>query len=263
MNNGITGAIIGDIISSRFLVSNSPGIDFVLFTDWSTFTGDTVMSIATAEWLSKQSELSVEMHLWGYRYDNRCYSEMFHMWLFEMPYPHPYNSFGSGAARRVVPVGLYAKDLEEALSLATKVAEITHNHPEGIKSAQIIASVVFLARSGKSKDEIKDYLETTFGYDLTLSRTVTQFSDNINVVQKALVAFFESDDYESAIRFAVAMKKGDERIAIMAGGIAAAFYGVPQDLLDKAWKYIPDEMHDIIEKFEYLCNQRSIVMTLT
>ena len=245
MNKGIMGAIIGDIVSSRFLVSNSPGPDFEFFTDWSTFTGDSVMSIATAEWLCRQSDLVVEMHLWGCNYDNRCYSAMFRMWLFEMPYPHPYNSFGSGAARRVIPVGLYAKDLDEALRLAKEASEITHNHPEGIKAAQIIASTVFLAKSGKSKGEIMDYLENT----LVLVRN--------NIIQKSLEAFFESSDYESAIRLAVAMQKGDERIAVMTGGIAAAYYGIPDDLLNEAWKYIPDDMRCAIENFERIGRQRS------
>lgn len=258
MNKGIMGAIIGDIVSSRFLVSNSPGSDFEFFTDWSTFTGDSVMSIATAEWLCRQSDLVVEMHLWGCNYDNRCYSAMFRMWLFEMSYPHPYNSFGSGAARRAVPAGLYAKDLDEALCLAEEVAKITHNHPEGIKSAQMIASAVFLAQSGKSKDEIRDYLESTFGYTLTFTKEDSNSLDFINVIQKALVAFLESSDYESAIRNAVALKRGDERIAVMTGGIAGAYYGVPQDLLDEAWKYVPSDMCRVVRNFESACNQRSI-----
>ena len=162
---GIIGAVIGDIVGSRFEWSNTKKTDFKLFVPWSKFTDDTVMTIAVAEWLAVGGDLTAIMQKWGRRYPGAGYGGMFSKWL-EAEDPKPYNSYGNGSAMRVSPVGFYAKSLEETLQLAKATAEVSHNHPQGIKGAQAIASSIYLASDGKSKEEIKEYVEAEFGYNL-------------------------------------------------------------------------------------------------
>lgn len=251
---GIIGAIIGDIVGSRFEWSNTKKTDFELFAPWSKFTDDTVMTIAVAEWLTVGGDLASIMQRWGRRYPGAGYGGMFSKWL-EAEVPKPYNSYGNGSAMRVSPVGFYAKSLEEALQLAKTTAEISHNHSQGIKGAQAIASSIYLALNGKSKEEIKEYVETEFGYNLHRSCDDIRPTYRFDVTcqgscPQAIIAFLDSNDYESAIRLAVSLGGDSDTIACMTGGMAAAFYGVPDDLVAKAREYLSEDIIQTIGSFE-------------
>lgn len=167
---------------------------------------------------------------------------MFYEWPFYSKNKEPYNSFGNGAGMRVSPCGYFANSLEEALDLAKQSAEVTHNHPEGIKGAQAIAAAIFLARQHKSKDEIREYIERTFNYNLHRTcdeiRLAYRFDETCQgFCPEAIIAFLDSHDYESAIRLAVSLGGDSDTIACMTGGISAAYYGIP------AWivKYVVTE----------------------
>ena len=254
---GIIGAIIGDIAGSRFEWNNCKSTQFEFFTPACRFTDDSVMTIAVADWLANHNDLSETMHKWGNNYPHAGYGGMFRRWLFSMS-PEtrkPYNSFGNGSGMRVSPCGFYARSIEEALDLARQSAEVTHNHPEGIKGAQAIASAIFLAQKGESKQTIKDYIEKTFGYDLhrTLDEIRPDYDFDVTCqgsCPEAILAFLESSNYESAIRLAISLGGDSDTIACMSGGIAAAFYGVPDELIGQAEAFLDSNMTGAIHAFE-------------
>ena len=251
---GIIGAVIGDVVGSRFEWSNTKKTDFDLFAPWSKFTDDTVMTIAVTEWLTAGGDLALIMQKWGRRYPGAGYGGMFSKWL-DSENPKPYNSYGNGSAMRVSPVGFYAKSMEETLELAKVTAEVSHNHPQGIKGAQAIAASIYLALNGKSKDEIREYVETEFGYNLHRTCDDIRPAYRFDVTcqgscPQAIIAFLDSSDYESAIRLAVSLGGDSDTIACMAGGIAAAFYGVQDDIVVKAWEYLSEDIIKTIESFE-------------
>lgn len=262
VSGGITGAIIGDIIGSFYEFGNCKSTNISLFTSSSQFTDDTVMTIAVADWLLSEVPLQKTMSDWGQEYPNKGYGRMFYEWLFYSKDKEPYNSFGNGAGMRVSPCGYYANSIEEALELARQSAEVTHNHPEGIKGAQAIASAIFWAREHKAKDEIRDYIEKTFGYNLHRTcdeiRPTYQFDETCQgSCPEAIIAFLDSHDYESAIRLAISLGGDSDTIACMAGGIAAAYYGIPAWMVKYiASEYLPQYMRDIIERFDEACAKR-------
>lgn len=257
-NRGIMGAIIGDIVGSRFESrwKHHKSTDFTLFTSANIFTDDTVMTVAVADWLLGR-DLVDSMRDWGRRYPDRGYGGKFRGWLFSQERQSPYNSFGNGSGMRVSPAGFYAHSLDEALDLARKSAEVTHNHPEGIKGAQAIASAIYLARAGRSKKEIRDCIEQTFGYDLHADCDDIRPNYEFDVTcqgscPEAIIAFLDSRNYESAIRLAVSLGGDSDTIACMTGGIAAAFYGVPNAIIEQAIKYLPDDMLEVIREFDHM-----------
>lgn len=255
MKKGIIGAIIGDIVGSRFEWNNHKSTDFDLFANGCRFTDDTVMTVAVAEWLETGKPLPDIMRKWAKKYPLCGYGVKFFNWLFIDPNPQPYDSLGNGSGMRVSPVGFVAISVDDACDLARRSAEVSHNHPEGIKGAQAIASAIFLAREGRSKEEIRDYIEQTFGYNLHRTcdeiRPTYQFNMTCEgSCPEAIVAFLDSTDYESAIRLAVSLGGDSDTIACMTGGIAAAFYGVPDHIIEQAMEYIPDDMMEIINKFD-------------
>ena len=262
VSGGITGAIIGDIIGSFYEFCNCKSTNISLFTGSSQFTDDTVMTIAVADWLLSEVPLQKTMSDWGQEYPNKGYGGMFYEWLFYSKDKEPYNSFGNGAGMRVSPCGYYANSIEEALELARQSAEVTHNHPEGIKGAQAIASAIFWAREHKAKDEIRDYIEKTFGYNLHRTcdeiRPTYQFDETCQgSCPEAIIAFLDSHDYESAIRLAISLGGDSDTIACMTGGIAAAYYGIPAWMVKYiASEYLPQYMRDIIERFDEACAKR-------
>ena len=276
LKKGIIGAIIGDIVGSRFEWHNHRYTDFELVHKDCLFTDDTVMTIAIADWLIAKNmqytnkyiydlagdDLSSIMSEWGNKYPRAGYGAMFFRWLNTPPKEQkPYNSFGNGSGMRVSPVGFYAKSLEEALLLAKESAEVTHNHPEGIKGAQAIASAIYLARTGKSKKEIKDYIEKSFGYDLNRTcdeiRPYNQFDETCQgSCPEAIISYLESDDFESAIRLAVSLGGDSDTIACMTGGIAAAYYGVPEDIVEKIMPYLPYYIKDELKRFDAMVEDR-------
>ncbi len=252
---GILGAIIGDIAGSRFEFRNEKSTDVELFTDADKFTDDSVMTIAVADWLMSDVPLVKAMRDWGRKYPRSGYGGMFFRWLFSKEEQPPYNSFGNGAGMRVSPCGYIARTLDEALDLAKQSAEVSHNHPEGIKGAQAIAAAIFLARQSKPKDDIRLYIEQTFGYNLHRTcddiRPTYEFDETCQgSCPEAIIAFLDSTDYESAIRLAISLGGDSDTIACMTGGIAAAYYGIPDWMIEKAVKYLPDDMIDIINRFD-------------
>ncbi len=259
VDGGIIGAIIGDIVGSFYEFYNCKSTKIALFTSGTTFTDDTVMTIAVADWLLSGVPLQTTMSDWGQEYPNRGYGGMFCEWLFYSKDKKPYNSFGNGAGMRVSPCGYYANSLEEALELARQSAEVTHNHPEGIKGAQAIASAIILARQHKSKDEIRDYIETSFGYNLHRTCDEIRPAYRFDVTcqgscPEALIAFLDSDDYESAIRLAVSLGGDSDTIACMTGGIAAAYYGIPAWLVKYVVsEYLPRNIRDVVGRFDEAC----------
>lgn len=255
MYRGILGAIIGDIVGRPFEFHNIHSTAFQLFGNRCRFSDDTVMTIAVAEWLLGRKELVDSMRWWARCYPRSSWGKRFFFWLFaEEPQP-PYNSFGNGSAMRVSPCGYVARSLEEALELARQSAEVTHNHSEGIKGAQAIASALYLARGGVEKEKIKEYVASNFGYDLSLScDTLRRSGEHSETCQgtcpRALIAFFESCGYESALRLAISLGGDSDTIAAMTGGIAAAYYGIPDWIISKGRSYLPSEMLEVIDEFD-------------
>lgn len=262
-NKGIIGAIIGDIVGSRFEFNNYRSTDFEFLNDRCFFTDDSVMTIAVADWVTNKRQtdrhLALYLREWGQKYPNRGYGGMFLRWLFSKELSSPYNSFGNGSAMRVSPCGFYAQSLDEALFLAKQSAEVTHNHPEGIKGAQSVAAAIYLAKTGSSKAIIKEYIENNFGYDLSRTcdeiRRVYKFNETCQeTCPEAIIAFLESHDYESAIRLGISIGGDSDTIGAITGGIAAAYYGVPDSIIEDVKGFIPFEFIDIVEKFENSMN---------
>ena len=264
-NKGIIGAIIGDIVGSRFEFNNYRSTDFQFFNDKCFFTDDTVMTIAVTDWVTNKCQtdrhLALYLREWGLKYPNRGYGGMFLRWLLSKELSSPYNSFGNGSAMRVSPCGFYAQSLDEALFLAKQSAEVTHNHPEGIKGAQSVATAIYLAKTGSTKAIIKEYIENNFGYDLSRTcdeiRRVYKFNETCQeTCPEAIIAFLESHDYESAIRLGISLGGDSDTIGAITGGIAAAYYGVPDSIIEDVKRFIPYEFIDIIEKFENSMDKR-------
>ena len=265
--SGILGAVIGDIVGSTHEFVQTKSTDFDFYTDNNHYTDDSVMTIAIAEWLISTPQpisndtLPTIMRKWGNRYPWAGYGGMFKRWLVS-PYEadqRPYNSFGNGAGMRVSACGFFAQSLDEALHLAKLSAEVSHNHPEGIKGAQAIASAIFLARQQMHKDKIRTYIEQAFGYDL--SRTCDNIRPDYEFdvtcqgsCPEAIIAFLESNDFEDAIRLAISLGGDSDTIGAMTGSIAAAYYGIPDKISRKALEYLPEEMVEVLNKFSDAVN---------
>ena len=254
MQNYILGAIAGDIIGSIYEWHNIKTTEFPLFTYRSKFTDDSVLTFATMNAIVEHTPYVNNYYEFGNRYIGKGYGPSFKKWLLEGNM-QPYNSWGNGSAMRVSPIGWAFNTLAEVLEEAKKSAECTHNHPEGIKGAQAIASAIFLARSGKTKDEIKSYIENTFGYDL--NRTIDEIRPTYKFevscqksVPEAIIAFLESTDFENAIRLAVSLGGDSDTIGCITGSIAEAFYGnIPEHIRNAVLKILPRELIELNEKF--------------
>lgn len=255
----LIGAICGDIIGSWYEFCSTKRIDFELFTDQSRFTDDTVCSIAIADALMNGNDFVGKLKYWCRKYPKAGYGGNFNWW-FRQDAPQPYNSWGNGSAMRVSAVGTFAKSTGETLLLAEKSAVISHNHPEGVKGAQATALAINLALRGSSKEEIKLQIEDIFGYDLNRQYADIQPRYTFDVscqgsVPEAIIAFFESSDYESAIRMAVAYGGDADTQAAISGGIAAAYYGViPDYILKECLSRLPLDIKEIICQFNQVCN---------
>ncbi len=255
MNDILLGAIAGDVIGSYYEFCPANTVDFKLFNgDSSYFTDDTVMTVANADWLLTGDCLLDIMRSYGNRYITAGYGGMFFEWLQENE-PKPYNSFGNGSAMRVSPVGWAFDTLEETLNAAKQSAEVTHNHPEGIKGAQAVAAAIYLARTGKSKQEIKQYVEMNFGYDLSRTceelRKTYRFDETCQgTVPESIIAFLESTDYENAIRLTVSLNGDADTMGAITGGIAEAFYKeIPSTIKEEVLRRLPDEFICIMKQF--------------
>ena len=281
------GAILGDIIGSPYEFDRGDKTKtFPLFSRDSYFTDDSVMSIAVAEALLKAKKLEEEagkamagqtadteavaerqgagevtddevrlllinsMKKWGRRYPDAGYGGRFYNWLFTSR-TAPYGSYGNGSAMRASAAGWLYDTLEETLHMAELTADVTHNHPEGIKGAQAAAGIIFLARTGASKTEIRRFAEEEIGYDL--SRTCDQIRPTYHHVEscqktvpEAITAFLEGQDFEVVIRTAVSLGGDCDTLTCIAGSMAEAYYGVPEELKRECEKRIPVDMREIL-----------------
>ena len=264
------GAILGDIIGSPYEFDRgSKSKDFPLFSPDSTYTDDSVMTLAVADaFLSLPPQVSDEdihrflvrsMQTYGRKYPYAGYGGMFRRWLKD-PNPQPYGSYGNGSAMRVSSAGWLFDDLKTVRHMARLSAEVTHNHPEGIKGAEATASAIFLARTGSTKAEIKAYIESHFHYDL--SRTCDEIRPTYRHVEscqetvpEAITAFLEGRSFEDVIRTAVSLGGDCDTLTCIAGSIAEAFYGVPEELKAECCKRLPEDLLEVLRRFDEILNQ--------
>lgn len=248
------GAIAGDIIGSVYEHNRIKTTTFPLFSPGSRFTDDSVLTVAVADCILHQKSYAKKFEDYYYRYPRAGYGGNFQDWA-SSHHHQPYNSWGNGSAMRVSPVGWAFSDLEQTLAEAKKSAEVTHNHPEGIKGAQATAAAIFLARCGSSKDEIKRFVENSFSYDLkrTLDEIRPDYSFDVScqgTVPQAITAFLESTDFEDAIRKAVSLGGDSDTLACITGGIAEAFYrAVPSDIAEQVFQILDEPLASIARLF--------------
>ncbi len=259
------GAILGDIIGSPFEFDRGyKSKNFDLFTKGCEFTDDTVMTIAVAEALItvgrdaekydiEESVIS-SMQAWGRKYQYAGYGGRFRHWLTEKN-PKPYNSYGNGSAMRVSAVGWLYPTLERTREVAVYTAEVTHNHPEGIKGAEATASCIFLARHGANKEQIKEYVVNEFGYNL--DRTLDEIRPGFHMdescqgtVPEAIIAFLEAEDYEDAVRNAVSLGGDTDTLAAIAGSIAEAYYDMSAILRAECRARVNMDILEVMELFD-------------
>ena len=252
----LLGAVAGDVIGSVYEFSRQKKYDFPLFSDSSNITDDSILTIAVADAILLKRNYQDSIQEYSRKYPNPMggYGARFHQWVYSND-PKPYNSFGNGSAMRVSAVGWAFNNVEDVLFEAELSAATTHNHPEGIKGAQATALAVFLARIGKSKENIKQEIVSRFGYDLDRMldeiRPTYEFNEFCQeTVPEAIIAFLESENYEDAIRKAISLGGDADTLAAITGAIAEAYYGgVPTEIVTEVRKRIPDALWDVIEKF--------------
>ncbi len=259
------GAIIGDIVGSVYEWNNIKIKAFPLFQDKCFFTDDTVMTIAVAEGLmngGEKDDFIDAMKKYGRMYPDAGYGGRFGSWLMTDS-REPYRSWGNGSAMRTAAVGWWFDSMEETRAAAALAAGVTHDHPEGIKGAESTVAAIFLARTGHSKAEIKEYVEREFGYDL--SRTLDEirpgywFNESCQgTMPQAIIAFLESTDFEDAIRNAISLGGDSDTLAAITGSIAEAAYGVPQWIKDKAWEYLDEPLREVLGRWREELSRRSI-----
>lgn len=273
------GAITGDTIGSSYEFQNTKDYNFEMFRNDSNYTDDSIMTMAVAKWLLDDPEHSLQrledtMVAFSQKYTCPMggYGHWFSIWLYlpdrlgkydrkngKLPYRsatgrHPYGSWGNGSAMRASACGWFFDTLEETERVAALSAAITHNHPEGIKGAQATAAAIWMARNGKTKEEIKDYISNKYGYDLNrtyeyLNRTYDWASSCQETVPEAIIAFLESNDFEDAMRKAVSMGGDSDTLACITGGIAEAFYGgVPEGIRSNVIERLPKAFRDILKR---------------
>ncbi len=249
------GAIAGDIIGSVFEHREHKSEQFPLFVPHSRFTDDTVMTVATAEALLEGISYIEAYQRWGRLYPRAGYGGNFIKWIHSNS-PKPYNSWGNGAAMRVSPVGWAKNSLEAVESEAARSAMVSHNHPEGIKGAQAVAVAVYLARTGTNKTEICRFLKERYEYDLTRKlediRPYYRFDVSCQgSVPQALIAFFESSNFEDAIRKAISLGGDSDTIACIAGAVAEAYYEkVPNHIQQEVRNRLPLPLQEILDRFQ-------------
>jgi len=248
------GAIAGDIIGSTREFNPVKTTEFPLFTESSTFTDDSVLTVAVADCILNNGRYEYYLKEYGNRFPNAGYGGMFSNWLAANTC-QPYNSFGNGSAMRVSPVGFAFDTLEEVLSQAKASAIVTHNHPEGIKGAQAVAAAVFLAKSEHGKDDIREFCQDRFGYDLSLKLDEIRPGYFFDVtcqgsVPQSIIAFLESENYEDAVRKAVSLGGDADTMACIAGSIAEAYYGgVPESIVSEVRRILDTSLMDIVDEF--------------
>lgn len=264
IKNPVLGAIIGDIVGVPYEWYCKHNLqipeNFKLFTDESHFSDDTVMTIAVAEWLLDppyiQNKLIKLMQKWGRKYRRAGYGHLFGKWL-DSDNPQPYGSFGNGSAMRVSPVGCAFQTIETTLAIAERSASVSHNHPEGIKGAQVIARMIFQIRNeqggvGLEDDYGRDFwdktpeeiIESGYKFDSTCQGSVPQ----------AICCYANSTSYEETIRNAISLRGDADTQAAIAGSLAAAYWGIPRDIADEGLERLPNDIYSILEEFSKTYN---------
>jgi ADP-ribosylglycohydrolase len=248
------GAIAGDMIGFRFEHNKCTDPNFALFTKNPHFTDDTVLTVAVADAILNQREYREAIVEYARKYPKAGYGSFFRRWLANDGV-EPYNSFGNGSAMRVSSVGWAFDSVEDVVHESECSAAVTHNHPEGITGAQSIALAIYLARTGVEKDQIRDEIETRFGYNLR--RTLKEIRPNYKwdstcpgSVPESIIAFLESTDFESAVRNAILLGGDADTMAAISGSIAEAYYGVPEEIVAEVRKRLPADLLDVVEKFQ-------------
>ncbi len=248
------GAIAGDIIGSVYEHRPIKTKDFPLFHPRCRCTDDSVLTVAVADAILSGRSYRDALHEIGRRYPNAGYGGSFIGWLAS-PDPQPYNSWGNGAAMRVSPVGFAFPSAGEVLEQARRTAEVSHNHPEGVKGAQASALAVLLARTGAGKEAIRSEITRCFGYNL--NRTVAEIRPSYsfeiscqNTVPEAIIAFLDSESYEDAVRNAVSLGGDSDTLACITGGVAEAFYGgIPEEIRAEVEARLPGDLYEITDRF--------------
>ncbi len=260
------GAIAGDIIGSVYKFNNIKTKNFPLFDEKCTFTDDTVLTVAVAEVILNadtfpdntkyidQIQYIENFKLYYSEYPEVGYPDKFREWA-KSSSTEPYNSLGDGSAMRISPIASAFDDLNAVLQEAQNSAEVTHNHTQGIKSAQATSAAIFLARTGYDKARIKSYIQNSFGYNLKSTLDEIRSTDNFNAssldsVPQAMIAFLEATDFEDAIRNAISIGGDSDTIACITGSIAEAFYGgVPQEIAEWALSKLDEQLWRVTDKF--------------
>ena len=263
------GAILGDIVGSRFEFHNHLSKDFEFIARGCSFTDDTVMTCAVAQALmdSKEDFSDLEeksvaaMQRIGCQFPHCGYGARFIHWMFSDD-PQPYNSYGNGSAMRVSPVGFAAKSVEEAKKLSAAVTCVSHNHPEGMKGAEATAVAIVMARQGKTKDEIRATMKEYYDLSMTVDKYRTVWKGHGReicqiAVPQALVCFLEGDDYEDVIHNCISIGGDSDTIAAIGGGIAEAFFGVPEEYAEKAKAMLDPRLLSVYNDFQQWLEQRS------
>lgn len=248
------GSVIGDIIGSTYEFNNAGSYDFDPFPQGSFFTDDTVLTVAVADTILSRRPYGDVIHEYAVRYPGRGYGGSFSKWIHSAD-PKPYGSYVNGSAMRVSPVGWAFNTLEKTIEEARKSAECTHNHPEGIKGAESVAAAIYLARTGSSRQEIKDFVESRFHY--RLDRTLEEIKPGYSfdetcqrTVPEAFTCLLESAGFEDAIRKAIWLGGDSDTLACITGGIAEAFYrDMPEEWIDNAHKILAGELLEVIDNF--------------
>ena len=256
------GSIIGDIVGSVYEFNNYRSKDFMpLFHRRAAFTDDTVCTVAIADALVNDRHPGEALKDWGERYwENGGWGRAFALWLGSDSL-EPYNSYGNGAAMRVAPAALLATSLDEAVDFAYKVTAVTHNHPEGMKGAAATAAAGYLARTGSSQSFIRGYIAETFAYDMTRTvdeiRPTYRFNETCQqTVPEALTCVLEAESFEDAIRNAISIGGDSDTIGAIAGGVAEALFGIPDDIAGRGWGGLPQEMREVLTSLYAKAGQR-------
>lgn len=248
------GAIAGDIIGSPFKYLGFKGLDFPLFSEKSHFTDETVLTVAVGDALLHDLDFAKTLKSYGRRYPDAGYGGSFHKWMLSDSL-EPYKSWGNGSAVRTSPVGFLCSCESSVLQTARLCAQVTHNHTEGIKGSQAVSFGIYLARHGNSKKVIREEIYRWFGYNLNRSLDDIRPCYRFNIscqgtVPPAFIAFFESEDYESAVRNAVSLGGEADSLACISGALAEAFYGpLPEEIIAQTRSQLPPEFLSIIDEF--------------
>ena len=254
------GAIIGDVLGSTFEFYPMKTKKFEILDQKSHFTDDTVMTVAVADSILNEVPYVESLQSWGRKYPRAGYGSWFRKWIHQED-PKPYNSFGNGSAMRCSSIGWLFDDEESVLEEAKKSAEITHNHPEGIKGAQSIALGVLMGRKGSSKEDIKEKLEDLFGYNLSqeLEQIIPSYTFDSTCqgsVPQAIIAFLESEDFEDAIRSSISLGGDADTQACITGSLAEAYYkDIPDEIASFVKWRIEDDLLDVMTQFNSITKQ--------